>query len=89
MNPKLVIGIVILIIVFFFPKDAGYMNLAWGAIKKECKCIGIKRTLTPDFNCVDCGISYQCIGIPYDCKCYGIPDYYRHGTLHWTEVPCK
>jgi len=66
--------ILIFIVAFFYPKDAGYQggNIAGPTSEhpysnRECTCIGIKYSSNI---ILDAGNKIKCIGIPLSCKCY-------------------
>lgn len=66
--------IVLILVVFLFPKPAGKSGRglpsqsvedSW--TDKKCSCIGYKFDGSPDL--ADAPHSYFCVGIPYSCKC--------------------
>ena len=50
-----------------FPKPCDYSNFAWGQVKRECDCIGVKidtSCKTPNGQaCPDAGGGNVCVGI--------------------------
>jgi hypothetical protein len=77
MNKKIImaLGILLLILVlFFFPKKNGYevITIAGHQGEKDCACFGFEdkyvEFLYP--KCSDCGHDYYCFGIPTgNCVC--------------------
>jgi hypothetical protein len=61
---------VILVGYIAFPKLCDYENFAWGHVKKECDCLGIKidnSCKTPNGqSCPDAGGGNVCVGIVTD-----------------------
>jgi len=74
-----ILAVVVLILIFFYPKYAGYgyggyvpMNTTLH--REEQNCFGIKYSTYGDrfhmMQCADCGPTYWCSGIPYGNACY-------------------
>src|SRR3989338_1705153 len=65
---------IMLIFLIKNPLPCDYINFAWGAVKIECDCLGIKADTsckTPDGNpCPDAGGETGCIGIIKEKRCY-------------------
>lgn len=69
----------IILVAIFFPKFCGtsyggFVKTGTTMHRKECTCLGFKYSTHGDIfglqNCVDCGKTYFCAGIPIDTKCY-------------------
>jgi hypothetical protein len=69
-----------------------YTNFAWGAVHRECSCLGIKvDNSCRDFSgqpCPDAGGGKACVGIVTERRCYEL-DGYRDGEYKWTQVSCS
>jgi len=70
----LIILLIITLAIFFiliikFPQPCDYQSNAIMNVKKTCDCVGIKIKTSHDL--VDERISYGCIGIAVNHKCYG------------------
>lgn len=93
-----IIALIILLIVFFWPKYSGYSyggEVRTGYIlhREEYNCFGINYEKLGDnpfiqVQCADCGKNYFCAGIPYDKKCY---EWIANGSASITEkvITCK
>jgi hypothetical protein len=84
--------IIIIIAILLFPKPCSYINFAWGAVKRDCDCLGYQVDnfcRAPDGSpCPDAGEGTSCIGIVTKKKCY---DYqgYNQGEYIWKQIPCR
>lgn len=68
--------VVVVLVLFFWPKPSDDYSSVYGMvapgsnldyIKVECGCVGFEYDTQP--NLADVGHSYNCAGIPTDCKC--------------------
>lgn len=74
MNRKILIiilTILILLVIFFFPKKidsgGGYMKAIESYYNEKSFCFGFEYHYQPD--CLDCGYTDFCLGIPYGKEC--------------------
>ena len=82
MNAKVVLTVlsILLGIVILYPKDIGY---GYGGevtpnqitlYREEAVCLGFKYDRHGDafglLQCLDCGVTYYCIGLPIEKRCY-------------------
>ncbi len=76
----LLVAVVILLLVVFFPKYCGYyyggfVTSGLTLHREDCTCLGIKyETYGGMFNlggqCMDCGRTYFCAGMPAGRNCF-------------------
>jgi len=93
----LIVVIILLILILIYPKDCGYSAGGLLAVNmtvhsEKCSCLGIKYSLSGSrfgfMQCVDCGPSYYCVGIPISKKCYEGTFQISEGT-EWEEIECR
>ena len=74
-----IILVIVLLIIFLYPKNAGYTYgglVMKGSVlyREEYSCLGIKYQMRggPFFSeqCADCGKNVYCVGIPLSKTCY-------------------
>jgi len=83
MKKSILIGVIVgivLLVLFFFPKNCGYVQggfvLPNPYYKQECTCLGFKyETCGGRFDtisCADMGMKSYCAGIPLNKKCFEV-----------------
>jgi len=93
---SIVVCIIVIILIGFRsnnPLPCDYTNFAWGAVKKECDCLGVKidtSCKTPNGEiCPDAGSSTECIGIVKEYTCYNFTRWNEEHNAEWTQILCK
>ena len=94
MKKWLIVIMMLILIVFFYPKDyisgglqGGPIGPGQNAYKVENSCFGIKYSYYPK-GCADCGNVYNCYGLLYNKKCY-IETYSVNENLSKELTPCR
>ncbi len=99
MKKRILIGVIvgiILLVLFFFPKNCGYARggyvLSNPYYNQECTCLGFKYETCGErfdtISCADMGINSYCAGIHLNKKCFEVSQIDSEPFVIVNEIKC-